>query len=204
MKVVSAPAPPPRAYHREHVFDRLHVREAYPERWIMNPDTIAQAVAVVLTPLVSLIGYFSRRRRLRGEIRDNLSLLQELDRDDVLREHSQASAWLRGKITVDVAKLSGQPLGTPKKPVPKGSVVFASLLCVGLSFWTYYINRNGFLWYSIFPAVFAVLLAISVFGMFIGRELPPSEEAPSKEHDPSLVVSASENSRPKTHASESH
>jgi hypothetical protein len=186
----------------EHAFDRLTHTD--PEYWIMNPDAIAQAVVVVLTPLVSLIGYFSRRRRLRGEIRDNLSLLQELDKDDVLREQSPVSMWLRGKITIDVAKLSGQPLGTPKKPVPKGSVVFASLLCMGFSFWTYYINRDLFHWYSVFPGIIAVLLALSVFGMFIGRELPPSEEASSKEHDSPLVSSPSENSQREVHANGSH
>lgn len=170
----------------------------------MNLDAIAQAVAVVLTPLISLISFFSRRRRLRTEIRDNLSLLQELDKDEVLREHSLASMWLRGKITVDVAKLSGQPLGTPKKPVPKGSVVFASLACIGLSLWTYYIDRNSFIWYSIIPGVFAALFAISAFGMFTDRELPPAEEASSKEPDPSLAAFPPGNSRPKAHVNESH
>jgi hypothetical protein len=142
----------------------------------VNPDTIAQAVAVVVAPLISLIGFFSRRRRLRNEIRENLSLLKQLDKDDLLREHSPAALLLRGRITIDVAKLSGQPLGTAKKPVPKGSVIFSSLLCIALSTLTYYINRNAFIWYSLFPGILAFLSAVSVYGMFLNRELPPPED----------------------------
>ena len=148
----------------------------------MNPDAIVQVVAGVMTPLISLITFFSRRKRLRNEIRENLALVQELDKDEVLKQHSPAAMWLRGKISIDVAKLAGFPLGTPKKPVPWGSVTVAAIACAGLSYWTYYINRNAFSWYSLIPAVFAFLFGISVYGMFINREIPQSDEAqPSDE-----------------------
>lgn len=148
----------------------------------MGPDAIVQVVAGVMTPLISLITFFSRRTRLRSEIRENLSLLQELEKDDILREHSPAAFLLRGKITLDAARLAGQPLGTQKNPIPWGSVSFAAIASAGLSYLTYYINRNTFVWYSLIPAVPAFLLAVSTWGMFLNRETPPSEEPESSDN----------------------
>ena len=139
----------------------------------MDPQAIAQAVTAILVPLATLIGLASRRRRLRSEIRENLALLQEIEKDDVLSTHTPACGWIQGKVALDVAKLTGVSLGTPKKPIPKGSVVFATLLALGFSFWTYYIVRNGFIWYSVFPGIVAFLLFVSVLGMVTNRELPP-------------------------------
>ena len=115
----------------------------------------------------------SRRRRLRNEIRDNISLLQEIQKDEVLREHTPAAGWIQGKVALDVAKLAGVPLGTPKKPIEKGSVAFAGVLAIGFSLWTFYIDRNGFIWYSVFPGIAAFLFWISIFGMITNRDLPP-------------------------------
>src|SRR5262245_38672772 len=106
----------------------------------------------------------SRRRRLRNEIRDNLSLLQELQKDEALRDHTTAAGWMQGKVALDVTKLAGVPLGTPKKPIAKGSVAFAGILALGFSFWTYWIDRNGFVWYSVFPGIAAFLFWVSIFG----------------------------------------
>lgn len=142
----------------------------------MDADTLVQVIAGVMTPLISLATYFSRRSRLRHSIRENLALIQELDKDDVLQQHTPAAMWLRGRVVLDVAKLTGQSGGVTKKPVPKGSVIFAGLLCAGFSFWTYYLNRNAFNWYSLITGVPAFLLAISIYGMFVDREIPPSDE----------------------------
>jgi len=80
----------------------------------VNPETIAQAFAVVVAPLITLIGLGSRRRRLRAEIRDNLTLLQDLEKDEMFRNHTPTYGWLAGKIVVDIAKLAGVPLGAKK------------------------------------------------------------------------------------------
>jgi hypothetical protein len=139
----------------------------------VSAESIVQTVTAVLAPLITLIGLASRRRRLRSEIRENLSLLQEIEKDEVLREHTPAPGWIQGKVALDVAKLAGVPLGTPKKPIPKGSVAFAGILTAGFSFWTYYIVRSGFVWYSVFPGIVAFLLSVSIFGMITNRDLPP-------------------------------
>lgn len=139
----------------------------------MNPVAIAQAFAAVVAPLITLVGLVSRRRRLRAEIRDNLSLLRELEKEEVFRNHTPTCGWLAGKIVIDIAKLTGEPLGARKKPIPWGSVAAASLFFAGFTFWTYYIDLHGFVWYSVFPAIVAFLFLVSIYGMLINREIPP-------------------------------
>jgi hypothetical protein len=43
----------------------------------------------------------------------------------------------------------------------------------GFTFWTYYINRHEFVWYSVFPGIVAFLFLVSVYGIFVNREIPP-------------------------------
>ncbi|MFE0331705.1 hypothetical protein ACFW08_33830 [Streptomyces sp. NPDC058960] len=139
----------------------------------MNPESIANAAATVVTSLGTFIGIASRRKRWRSEIRENLSLAEELEKNALIRDHTPALAWLHGKITLDVAKLSGQPLGTPKKPIPWGSVAFSFIVALAFGYWTYYLDEEGFVWYSIFPGAVAALLLISIMGSFVNREIPP-------------------------------
>lgn len=142
----------------------------------MNPATIAQAFAAVVAPLITLVGLASRRRRLRAEIRDNLTLLQDLEKEEVFRDHTPTVGWLAGKIVVDTAKLTGVPLGAQKKPIPWGSAVLSSLFFAGFAFWTYYINRQEFIWYSVFPGIVAFLFLVAVYGTFVNREIPPETD----------------------------
>lgn len=143
----------------------------------MDVESVSRALVAVLAPLGTIIGIGSRRRRLRNEIRDNLALIRELEDDDVLRTHTPVTGWLQGKIAVDVARLVGHELGTPKKPIPWSSIVFAGLLGLGFGIWTYLIVEDGFVWYATFPGVTSALMAVSIFGMLTNRELPPEESA---------------------------
>lgn len=142
----------------------------------MNPVQIVQAFLAVVTPLAALLNVISRRRRLRTEIKENLELLQELEKQPAFHEHLPVAGWLQGKIALDVAKLSGVTIGARKKPIPKGSVVSALLLGLGFAFWTYRIVENGFVWYSVFPGSGAFLFLVSVLGMMTGREIPPAQD----------------------------
>jgi len=128
--------------------------------------------------VVALIGLGSRRRRLRYEIRENLALVKLIEDDELLRDHTPAAAWLQGKITVDVARLSGRSLGTPKKPIPWASLVVAAICGASLAAWTLYIDRNGFVWYSVFPGLVAFLMMMSILGMTTNRQLPPDQNLP--------------------------
>lgn len=142
----------------------------------MTPEGIANAVVSVLAAAGTLAGVTSRTRRRRNEIKENLALAEELQKNTILRDHTPAVAWLHGKIALDVAKLSGQPIGAPKKPIPKGSVVFATILLLGCGGWTYWLNRDGFVWYSLVTGALAASMLISILGMTTNREIPPDTE----------------------------
>jgi hypothetical protein len=154
----------------------MNLRSAKVKDHRLNPTSIIQAATAILAPLITLVGLASRRRRLRAEIRDNLSLVKDLEQDEVLRDHSPVAGWLKGKIVVDVAKLSGYPLGTPKKPIPKSAVTWAAFFVAGFGFLTYYIDRNEFVWFSVFPGIVAFLFGVSILGMCTNRELPAEAE----------------------------
>ncbi|WP_329328729.1 hypothetical protein [Streptomyces luteogriseus] len=160
----------------------------------MTPEGIANAVVSVLAAAGTLAGVTSRTRRRRNEIKENLALAEELQKNTILRDHTPAVAWLHGKIALDVAKLSGQPIGAPKKPIPKGSVVFASVLLLGFGGWTYWLNRDGFVWYSLVTGALAASMLISILGMTTNREIPPDAEGemPEGAH-PLASGSASQN-----------
>jgi hypothetical protein len=108
----------------------------------MDPEAIAKAVIAVVAPIATIAGVGSRHRRLRNEIRENLSLVETIEKNQLLREHTPAAGWLHGKIALDVARLSGQPLSAPKRPIPKGSVVTAVIIGLFFAGWTYLIDRE--------------------------------------------------------------
>jgi hypothetical protein len=142
---------------------------------VPDVNSVVQAVVAIAAPIGALIRIGGRRRRLRHEIRENLDLLGEIQKNEVLSQQSPAAGWLHGRITLDVARLAGVRLGPDKTPIPWGSVIFASLLAIAFGVWTFYLDRHGFVWYSVFPGVIAAMLVISVLGMTTDREKPPEE-----------------------------
>jgi hypothetical protein len=125
---------------------------------VIDLEPLAKTAATVLVPLLAAIRIGGRRGRLRKEIRENLTLVHDLEQDPVLREHTPAAAWLQGKIAIDVARLAGHPLGTPKRPLPVGSMILSGVLGLLFGVLTWYIDRDGFVWYSVFPGVASALL----------------------------------------------
>lgn len=143
----------------------------------MTLDDLLKAVLSIGTPLATVIGVGGRRSRLRRHIRENVAVLKLIDEDPGLSQHTPARGWLEGRIAVDVAKLAGQPLGTPKKPIPVGSLIFSVVVAVVFGAWTYFLDVHGFVWYSVFPALVSLLMLIAILGMTTNRELPESETA---------------------------
>ncbi|MGV9423457.1 hypothetical protein ACWDO7_04080 [Streptomyces sp. NPDC003656] len=143
----------------------------------MNPETIANAAATVVTSLGTFLGIASRRKRLRGEIRENLTLSEELEKNSLLRDQTPAVVWLNAKIALDVAKLSGQQLGTPKKPIKWGSATLTLLVAAAFGYWAYWLNRDDFVWYSVFPGTVSLLMLFSTYGQFLNREILPEGES---------------------------
>lgn len=145
----------------------------------MDIPTLLKSAAAIITPLLALVGILGRRKRLRNEIREDLVLLGDLRKEELLVEHTPVLAWITAKIAIDTARLTRQPLGPKKKPIPWGSVIFAVLLAIASALWTLYLNRNGFEWYSVFPGTIAALFTISILGMTTNRRLPADPDLPA-------------------------
>src|SRR5438034_7777229 len=50
----------------------------------VTAESIVQAVTAIVTPLAAVAGFFSRKRRLRTEIRENLNLVELLEKNEIL------------------------------------------------------------------------------------------------------------------------
>ncbi len=147
----------------------------------MTPESMVQAAVATITSLGTVAGVAGRRRRLRGEIKENLVLIGDLEKSEVLREHTPVVGWLQGKVMLDVAKLANVKLDTGKTPIAWGSVASTAILLVVFGGWTYWIDRDGYVWYSVFPGIVAFLMFIAILGLTTNRQKPPertAEEAP--------------------------
>ena len=141
-------------------------------------EAITKAALAIGTPLATLAGFGGRKRRLRSEIRDNLALAEQIEKSDAMQNFGFVTGWLHGRVALDVAKLTGQEVGTSKKPIPWGSIVTAAVLAAAFGYWAYRINLHGFVWYSVFPGIVGVLFAISIASMVTNREQSPEEQGP--------------------------
>lgn len=140
---------------------------------------LLKALVTVLVPLVTLVGTLvgigNRRNRLRKEVAENLELLSAVEKDGQLSALALPSAWLRSRVTTDVARLTGTSLGREKKPLPVGGMIFAGLFALGFGFWTWWLVKDGFVWYSVFPGCLSFLSALSFWGQTLNREIDPNE-----------------------------
>lgn len=140
-------------------------------------EAIVKAGLAIGTPLATVVGLSGRRGRLRREIRENLALVDEVEKHAPLRDASLASAWLQGRVALDVARLTGQEVGSRKRPVPWGSVVLAALIAGVFGLWTYWLIRDEFVWYAVFPGAAAALFVAGTWGMFLNREIASGEDS---------------------------
>jgi hypothetical protein len=149
---------------------------------VADVEAILKSAVAVIVPLGTLIGSIisigNRKSRIRKEIRENLALLGDIEKDSELGEFALPTSWMRARIVVDTARLTGQTLGTPKKPLPVGSMVFAAILGLFLAALTWWIDRDGFVWYSVFPAALSFLSLVSLYGQTLNREIDPSKQLP--------------------------
>lgn len=148
----------------------------------MDVEGLVKAGLAVVLPILTAVGIGSRRSRLRNEIRENLALVEEVQRHALLNNHTLSSAWLQGRIATDIARLTGQTGGKRKKPVQKSSAVVALVLALAFGYWTWSIDREGFVWYSVFPGTVSALMAISFWGHFVNRDLIDDSDLPTGAH----------------------
>jgi len=140
---------------------------------------LLKTLAGVGIPAFALFKFGARQSALRDHIKGDLALVDEINKNALLRDQTGAAGWLQGKIVLDIARLSGTPLGTRKKPIPWSSVVFASLVTLGFGYWTLELNTSGFNWWSLLTGAVTVLFLISVLGMTTNRAIVPDKELPA-------------------------
>lgn len=132
-------------------------------------ETLVRSIADFFAAVLGLMGFVGKPRRRAG-IRDDLALLTELSDHADFGRGSWPHQALMNRVALDVARLAGVPVKNRKRPWP--SVVLALLIGGPLGYWTYTLNDDGFVWYSLFPGVVAAMMLISILGMLF-----PSEEA---------------------------
>lgn len=146
----------------------------------MGMETLLKAASDFLAALLSTLGFVGRPRRRAG-IREDLDLLDRLRGSPDFGPDSAPHRFLTGRVTLEVAKLSGVEL-SHKKKIPWASVVVASIIGAPLAYWTFVLDQDGFRWLSVLPGAFAALMFIAVLGMLFDRD-EPSEEAKSESAD---------------------
>jgi hypothetical protein len=144
----------------------------------MDWDTITKVFGGIVIPALAGTKYLNRKGRVRSHVRDNIEILERVENNVILRQHTPAAGWLVGKIAVDIARLTGQTLGPKKKPMDRGSAFAAALFTVGFGLGTYWIARDGWNWWAVLPGTVAVLLLIAFLGHFTNRELPDDPNLP--------------------------
>lgn len=154
----------------------------------VNWSTALQAAGAILATVVSLVGVGGRGHRRRLQIKANVELLDQLRNQSWFAQsfHSQAVIWLESRVALDIARLSGVPTSNPKKPIPWAGVVLASLLFLIFGGWGVALSRGTYNWWSLPLFVLAGLMALSIPGQFMNREIPPSEASSNGPSIPNL------------------
>jgi hypothetical protein len=64
-----------------------------------------------------------------------------------------------------------------KRKIPWATVVFSAVIGLPLSYWTYTMVQDGFVWYAIFPGAVAAFFVIGGLAvLFTGDDSAPEEE----------------------------
>lgn len=145
----------------------------------MDWEKLLGTLGAIAASAFALFKFGARQKALREQIRGDLELIEELQKNSVLRQQTGTIAWLHGKVVVDVAKLARVPLGTRKRPIQWGSLSFAVIVALGFGWWTYDISKDGFAWPSLLTGLVAALFALSATGMLMNRQVAPDDALPA-------------------------
>jgi hypothetical protein len=145
-------------------------------------DIFIKAIADLFAAVLGRVGYVGKPRR-RADIRDNMKLVTELAGHPDIGRGSWPHQALMNRIALDVGRLAGVSFKTRK--TPWSSVIVALLIGAPLGYWTYALDRDAFQWYSVFPGLVAVLMALTVLGMILSPpEQPQAEDESTMNFEP--------------------
>jgi hypothetical protein len=145
--------------------------------------TLVSAVADALAALLRAVGVVGTPRRREG-IHKDLQLLKELEAQPAFEHGSRAHSLLTGRINREIEFLCGQK-GTKRK-ANWGASALSTVIWASFGYLTWRLDRDGFVWYSIFPLIVAGLFLVASIGLL--RELEEGSE--QTEDSPDVVSSA--------------
>jgi hypothetical protein len=135
-------------------------------------ETLVKSVAEFFAAVLGLVGFVGKARRRAG-IRDDLALITELAEHPDFRRGSWPHQALMNRVALDVARLAGVPI--PGRKRSWSTIFLALLIGVPLGYWTFKLNEDGFVWYSLFPGAGATFMAMAILGTLLPS---PDESAP--------------------------
>jgi hypothetical protein len=134
-------------------------------------EALVNAISEFLAAIFARFGYVGRTRH-RANIRDDLELLEQLRDSPAFGAESGAAQVLSEHINGQVARYSRVE---QKQKIQWGSVAAAAIIGIPLGYWTYKLNQDGFLWWSLFPGTLSGLMLIAALGLLFNRDAPSDE-----------------------------
>jgi hypothetical protein len=128
-------------------------------------ETLVRTATDFFAAIFARVGFVGRPRR-RAYIRDDLTLLAELRETQEFGPTSRAHANLVEYINSEVALYSG--VGVKSKAW--GSFWIAVVLGVPLALLAYNMDKDGWNWLSLLPALPAAFFLIGALGIAFGTE----------------------------------
>lgn len=116
----------------------------------LNLDLIGKLVAAVVGALGVLYQFRQLRATTRASIKTDLDILTQLDKE--------SESYQIVKANVDASIKQVYAIGRKGRFViySPGDLIFGSSFLIGFSAWTVYLCRNGFSWWAIATAFFAL------------------------------------------------
>lgn len=136
-------------------------------------EALVNAISEFLAAIFARFGYVGRPRR-RAHLRDEIKLLDEIRESPAFGVESASARQLTDYISQEVARYSGV---IRKRKIPWSTVVISAVIGLPLSYWTYTMVQDGFVWYAIFPGAVATFFVIGGLAvLFTGDDSAPEEE----------------------------
>jgi hypothetical protein len=141
---------------------------------------LVKALGDFIAAVLSLVGFVGKPRR-RAAIRDDLTLLRELEAHEDFGRGSGPHLWLTNHIMFEIATFSGLDLRTSWRKPQWSAIVFACIVWIPLGWLTYHLVAVGHPWYAWIPAIPAAVFFLVTFPLIFNKEEAIPEEDESAE-----------------------
>lgn len=132
-------------------------------------EGLISAVADLLAALLRPIGIVGSPRRRAG-ILENLELLERLRTHEEFGPGTAAYTVLTNHVILEVGRLSGVDLRAVRKKINWSSAIVSTCIWAPLAYVVYLLDRDGFDWLSLLPAIPAGLFFVAAVGLILERK----------------------------------